>query len=68
MSFDGYRQNQIWKMISIISSIKRESLNNKSPYEVVHFIWGIKLLQAFNIYQIEPDEVKIDISSLKKSK
>lgn len=66
--FDEYKQNQIWKMMSIINSIRRESLNNKSPYEVMQFIWGLKLLQAFNINYIDPDEVKIDISVLKKSK
>lgn len=54
--------------MSIINSIRRESLNNKSPYEVMQFIWGVKLLQAFNINYIDPDEVKIDISVLKKSK
>lgn len=65
-SFIHLKQKDIWLMMSHINSYKRKILNNKSPYEVMEFIWGKKLIQTFHIKEIKPDEVILNNSIFKK--
>ena len=43
--------------IEEINSVPRESLGNKTPYEVFTFIYGKEVADKLNIQKIEKDEV-----------
>lgn len=64
--FDEYHQNQIWRMMSHINSVKREKLNKKSPYEMMKFTWGEKLIEALRIRYIASDKVVLNKTIFKK--
>ena len=44
-------------MFSHINSIPRESLGDKTPYEIFTFIYGEALANKLNIQKIAKDEV-----------
>ena len=50
-------QEKIDLMFSHINSVPRESLGNKTPYEIFTFIYGKNLADKLNIQKIEKDEV-----------
>ena len=50
-------QDKVDLMFSHINSVPRESLGNKTPYEIFTFIYGKKLADKLNIQKIEKDEV-----------
>lgn len=50
-------QEKINLMLSHINSTPRESLGNKTPYEIFTFIYGKELADKLNIQKIEKDEV-----------
>ena len=50
-------QDKVDLMFSHINSVPRESLGNKTPYEIFTFIYGKKLADKLNIQMIEKDEV-----------
>lgn len=59
-SFKDFHQKHIWLMMSHINSECRAELNKKCPYEVTEFYWGKKILDAFHIKRIAPDNVVLD--------
>ena len=50
-------QDKLDLMFSHINSVPRESLGNKTPYEVFTFIYGKEVADKLNIQKIEKDEV-----------
>ena len=50
-------QEKIDLMFSHINSTPRESLGNKTPYEIFTFIYGEELANKLNIQKIAKDEV-----------
>ena len=50
-------QDKVDLMFSHINSVPRESLGNKTPYEIFTFIYGKNLADKLNIQKIEKDEV-----------
>lgn len=59
VDFGKYTQKDIDIMMSHINSYARESLGNKSPYEVFAFQYGEELLDIFNIKKISADEITL---------
>ena len=53
----GLTQEKINLMFSHINSTPRESLGDKTPYEIFTFIYGKNLADKLNIQKIEKDEV-----------
>lgn len=56
-SMDGLTQAQISRMMDNINSYCRLSLGNKSPYDMMTFLYGQKLLNALGTFKIPPNEV-----------
>ena len=50
-------QDKVDLMFSHINSVPRESLGNKTPYEIFTFIYVKNLADKLNIQKIEKDEV-----------
>ena len=53
----GLTQDKLDLMFSHINSTPRESLGDKTPYEVFTFIYGKSTADKLNIQKIEKDEV-----------
>lgn len=60
-----YTQEQIDLMMSHINSYARKKLGNKSPYEVIEFQYGKKLLNSFRLQKIPADEIILSPELLK---
>ena len=60
-----YSQEQIDLMMSHINSYARKNLGNKSPYDVFAFLYGEKILEAFNLKRIPADEIVLTPELLK---
>jgi len=58
-SFDSYTQSDISLMMDHINSYKRPSLGHKSPYEMMEFMYGEKILSLLGLNPIEPDLVTL---------
>ena len=56
-SWNHLTQEKIDLMFSHINSTPRESLGDKTPYEIFTFIYGKNLADKLNIQKIEKDEV-----------
>ena len=56
-SWNHLTQEKINLMFSHINSTPRESLGNKTPYDIFTFIYGEELAKKLNIQKIEKDEV-----------
>ena len=56
-NWSNLTQDKVDLMFSHINSVPRESLGNKTPYEIFTFIYGKKLADKLNIQKIEKDEV-----------
>ena len=60
-----YSQEQIDLMMSHINSYKRAKLGDKSPYEMMEFSYGKRVLDVFNIKKIPANEINLTPSLLK---
>lgn len=57
LNWNNLTQDKVDLMFSHINSTPRQSLGNKTPYEIFTFIYGIELANKLNIQKIEKDEV-----------
>lgn len=65
-SFDELTQNDINIIMSHINSYKRKKLNNESPYSVFSKLYGTDTVEKLGIHEIEPNDVSLSTSLLKK--
>lgn len=65
-SFDAYSQKDIDLMMSHINSYCRPSLGNKTPYEMMSFLYGSRIPELFGILKIAPNEVTLKPSIFHK--
>ena len=65
-SFNKYSQDDISLMMDHINSYSRESLNNKSPYEMFRFFYGSEILDLLGCRLIPPQDVTLNRSIFKK--
>ena len=65
-SLDNYAQEDISLMMDHINSYSRPGLGNKSPYEMMEFLYGEKIVQLLGMKRIPPDEVTLHKSVFKK--
>lgn len=65
-SLDLYSQRDINLMMSHINSYCRPSLANKTPYEMMSFLYGEGIPELFGIQKIEPNEVILKPSVFQK--
>lgn len=61
-SLDPYTQDQISLMMDHINSYCRESLGNKTPYEMMAFLYGEDILDLLGCHKIAPNEVTMNSS------
>lgn len=52
-------QSQITLMMNHINSYSRESLGNKTPYDVFRFLYGTELLDLLSCFPISPNKVTL---------
>jgi IS30 family transposase len=64
-SFDRFSQETVNTIFSHVNSVKRKSLNGKTPYEVFSFTFGSEIAKLFGIVPIPADDVNQSISLLK---
>lgn len=65
-SLDEYTQEDISLMMNHINSYGRKNLGDKSPYEVFASLYGENILKKMGATLIQPDEVTLRPSLLKK--
>ena len=65
-SFENLTQNDCYILANHINSLCRKSLNNKCPFKAMTFICSEEVLNHLYMYYIEPDEVTLNKSLLKK--
>ncbi|WP_405322133.1 IS30 family transposase [Frisingicoccus sp.] len=63
---EHYTQDDIDLMMNHINSYVRESLGNKSPYEMFAFLYGQKTLDLLECHLIPPQEVTLSPSVFRK--
>jgi IS30 family transposase len=56
-SFDSFSQNTVNTIFSHVNSVRRSSLNGKSPYELFTFTYSVELASALGISKIPDKEV-----------
>lgn len=56
-SFDNFSQETVDLIFSHVNSIKRKSLNGKSPYDIFTFTFGEKMTSLLGISHIPADKV-----------
>lgn len=61
-----YSQDDISLMMDHINSYKRESLGDRSPYEMFSFLYGDELLKRLECHPIPPQEVTLNPSVFRK--
>ena len=64
-SFKNITQEDCDLFMNNINSLCRDSLNGKSPYEAMLFLFDEYVLKSLNCYYIKPDEVILNDSLLK---
>lgn len=57
-----YSENDILTMMNHINSYSRESLGNKSPYDVFRFLYGSELLDLLSCFSVPPQKVTLSKS------
>ncbi|MCR5547112.1 MAG: IS30 family transposase [Lachnospiraceae bacterium] len=67
-SFDNLSQKDIHLMMNHINNYPRESLNERTPYELSKLLLGNDFLQALGYYKIHPDDVILKPMLLQKPK
>ena len=65
-SMDRYSQSDISLMMDHINSYTRESLGNKSPYDMFEFLYGPEVLDLLGCHKIPPNDVTLDSSIFRK--
>ena len=65
-SFDGLVQADVDLMMSHINSYSRGKLNDKSPIELFGVLYGLDTLDKLNIVRIEPNDILLKPSLLRK--
>lgn len=65
-SMDAFMQEDITLMMNHINSYSRESLGNKSPYEVFSFLYGENILKRLGCTMIPANEVTLKPSIFRK--
>ena len=63
---DDYAQSDISLMMDHINSYCRESLGNKSPYEMFSFLYGDEILDLLECHRIPPQDVTLNKSIFRK--
>lgn len=66
-SMNDFNQLDISKMVNHINSLARESLNWTSPYDLAKLLLGKDVLKKLNLVKIQPNEIKLKPSLLKKN-
>ena len=61
-----YSQDDISLMMNHINSYCRESLGNKSPYDMFAFLYGEKILDLLKCQRIPPQDVTLNKSIFRK--
>ena len=56
-SFDSFTQKTVNLIFSHVNSVKRKSLNGKSPYEIFTFTFGERITSLLGIKYIPPEKV-----------
>jgi IS30 family transposase len=56
-SFDGFSQSTVNLVFSHVNSVKRKSLNGKTPYEIFTFTYGVFVADIFGIKAVPAGEV-----------
>ena len=56
-SFDGFSQNTVNLIFSHVNSVKRKSLNSKTPYEVFAFAYGQDIAEVLGIHPVPAEKV-----------
>lgn len=64
-SFDELTEDKVNLMTNHINSIKRASLNEKTPFELAEILLGHEFLTKLKLRQIHPDEVTLKPTLLK---
>lgn len=64
--FSSYSQKDISFMMDHINSYKRESLGDRSPYEMFSFLYGEDTLKLLECHPIPPQEVTLNQSIFRK--
>jgi len=65
-SMKAYTQDDIQRMVNHINSYKRPSLGDKSPYEMLAYMYGDKILSLLNCHIIAPDDVTLSPAIFRK--
>ena len=65
-SFDNLEQGDINLMMSHINSYSRAKLNDKSPHQLVNFLYGQGILEKLGLKLIPPNEIILTPSFLKR--
>jgi len=56
-SFDSFTQEKVNLIFSHLNSVKRKSLNGKTPYEIFSFAYGSNVADIFGIKPVPADKV-----------
>jgi transposase, IS30 family len=56
-SFDSFKQETVNRIFSNVNSVKRKSLNGKTPFEMFSFTYGENIAMYFGIKPIPADKV-----------
>ncbi len=64
---DAYKQCDINLLMSHINSYCRKSLGNKTPYEMMSFLYGEGVPELFGIEKISPNDVNLTPKLLSKN-
>ena len=62
----GYTQDDILLMMNHINSYARESLGDKSPYEMFAFLYGQEILDLLGVRLIPPQEISLSRDVFRK--
>lgn len=58
-SLNAYTQSDIRQMMDHINSYSRPSLGDKSPYEMMSFLYGDEILSKLGCQRSAPDDVTL---------
>lgn len=65
-SLDDYTQSEINLMMNHINSYTRPILGDKSPYEMMEFMYNPEIIRLLEMHRVEPDDVTLNKSIWKK--
>ena len=57
--FDSFSEEQIHKLENIINNIPRQSLDNKTPFELTNQLYP-DFISKLNYHKINPDDVSLN--------